>query len=196
MSHNNDYKLNMLLNMGFDNVSKCVQALELSNGDVERAIEFLCNDTASSYVAVDPPNPPPSSGGRGGGGGGRRRTSSRAPAPKIVSCELSQYNVPNGKSACTCIALAGAQEFLKAMDVPHTPAVKAEKEESSTTSNVTAAADDHQEEAKDDDNAAATKDDDKKATSPPPPPPPAEEKTESKSATSDAQDDKNEEAKK
>uniref|UniRef100_A0A7S2A6W4 UBA domain-containing protein n=1 Tax=Trieres chinensis TaxID=1514140 RepID=A0A7S2A6W4_TRICV len=84
-----------LVSMGFDAPS-AQSALKSCGGNMERAVEVLLG------------------GGGGGDGGGAPSSSSSA---SVIRCDsVSQYSVPDGRSACTCIALSAADAFLSAVE--------------------------------------------------------------------------------
>lgn len=101
-----DDKVDMLVSMGFDK-DKSINALNSCNGDLENAVTKLL------------------SGSDEGGTGeveisSRRRINdnpeSAASTMTVVQSEMSQYTLPNGRSACTCISLVAARDFLSRVD--------------------------------------------------------------------------------
>ena len=105
----------MLVAMGFDAVA-AQNALEETAGNLEQAANYLLlrgggagaasNDNGSSATASASTT-------------GMRETDAAATAATadgdtvVVMGTLSQYSVPNGRSACTYMALAGATQFLQ-----------------------------------------------------------------------------------
>mmetsp|Transcript_40778 Transcript_40778/g.49648 ORF Transcript_40778/g.49648 Transcript_40778/m.49648 type:complete len:303 (-) Transcript_40778:74-982(-) len=95
-----------LLLMGF---SECdaKAALQITNGNVEQAIEMILsgqlshNTNDESYNALAPPV--------SSLGPARRQ---RFGSPRYIHCETSQYSSPSGRSACTYIALTVALQTL------------------------------------------------------------------------------------
>mmetsp|Transcript_38435 Transcript_38435/g.44786 ORF Transcript_38435/g.44786 Transcript_38435/m.44786 type:complete len:319 (+) Transcript_38435:79-1035(+) len=86
-----------LRSMGFDSSSNCLRAIQQSGGNLDVAIDMLLNNTGGA-------NESGNTASMGNEGKSRR----------IVQCPISQYDIPQGKSACTCIALRAAQQFLVA----------------------------------------------------------------------------------
>lgn len=80
--------------MGFDEAS-CRDALASASGDLEMAVNILLG-------AVEAPAPSAAAA-----------TSTTADAGDMIVCPTSQYSVGNGRSACTCIALTAATNFLR-----------------------------------------------------------------------------------
>lgn len=90
-----DANMSMLKEMGFE-AEKAQEALGVCDGNMERAIAFLFSGGATD----PPPSTSNSSTGRMSG-----------PHQDIVAT-MSQYSMDDGRSACTCIALTAAQNFL------------------------------------------------------------------------------------
>lgn len=88
---NHDDAFIQLSAMGFDDRQVQV-ALSYSHGDFEQALEYLLTTTASNNDNNDDDN--------------NNNTT-------LVQCDISQYSVEHGQSACTCMALIGAVLFLK-----------------------------------------------------------------------------------
>lgn len=99
----NDNAIQMITAMGFD-AAQAQQALQASNGNVEHAVNFLLMGGGSG-------------GGSGGGGSASASSTSvtggAASERVVVVGPISQYSVDNGRSACTCIALTAATQFLQ-----------------------------------------------------------------------------------
>lgn len=93
-------KKQQLMEMGFD-AAKAQEALTACNDNVERAIEYLFGGGGGGG-----PTDAPS------GGGTSSAAASLANAQDVVA-SISQYTMDEGRSACTCIALTAAQEFLQ-----------------------------------------------------------------------------------
>jgi UBA/TS-N domain len=85
--------ISMLMEMGFD-AAKAKEALGVCDGNVERAIEFLI------------------SGGRADAPSSSSISSTLSGPHQDIVAALSQYSMDDGRSACTCIALNAAQNFL------------------------------------------------------------------------------------
>lgn len=90
---NNDAAVSQLTAMGFE-PAQVQEALKITNGNVDSAVNFLL-----------------------GGGGAESLSNTNTANESLVLCETSQYNVDNGRSACTCIALMGAALFLESPNV-------------------------------------------------------------------------------
>jgi len=90
-----DEKISMLLSMGFD-ASKSKRALADCNGDVQAAVNRMLLQTDDPATTT---------------------TATNGPAT-VVQTALSQYDIPNGRSACTCVALHIASEFLSSIAPP------------------------------------------------------------------------------
>ena len=102
MSDDNSKKT-MLMEMGFD-ADRAQEALTVCDGNVERAIEYLF-----SGPSTDPP-----SGGTGTADSTSAATTTTGPSQyQDVIAPISQYSMDQGRSACTCIALTAAQNFLQ-----------------------------------------------------------------------------------
>jgi hypothetical protein len=90
--------------MGFSEAS-AREALSSANGNIETAVNYLLGvDAAPVPVAAPAAEAPPTT---------MRTDSMEQKAGGILTCPISQYSVENGRSACTCIALAAATQFLK-----------------------------------------------------------------------------------
>jgi UBA/TS-N domain len=103
-------KVAMLVSMGFE-FSAAATALDLCGGHLEQAANHLLmgggqmsEDDTGATVGAAASTTAVSSHPRGG---------ENNHAVLLVSAPISQYSVDNGRSACTCIALYAAQEFLK-----------------------------------------------------------------------------------
>ena len=98
-----DGHIAQLVGMGFPS-DQARQALEVSGGDVEAAVNYIFGGGSSSIhssAMVDAAEPPPCA-----------TSASAMTDGGMVRCQRSQYSVDNGRSACTCIALAAASKFL------------------------------------------------------------------------------------
>jgi hypothetical protein len=94
--------LAMLQSMGFD-AELSLHYLKMCNGSVERAANMLLQN---------PTDAPP-------GGETLLLAPHQSNAPVIVvQGPMSQYSVENGQSACTCMALYAASNFLKQSESP------------------------------------------------------------------------------
>ena len=108
-----DEAVSQLISMGFDQ-AQAEQALQVSDGNLEAAINLLLTETQfpeefpSSSTAQTTNHLAEASGST---------TTSRSDSGKILSraivAPISQYSVDNGRSACTCIALTAASDFLQ-----------------------------------------------------------------------------------
>lgn len=100
-----DDTINQLVSMGFE-ISEAQVAIKACDGNVERAVEYLLNGPAGGGLS--------SSNGRNGTSESvPLSASAMSSAPgTFISGPISQYNVEHGRSACTCIALTGATNFL------------------------------------------------------------------------------------
>lgn len=88
-----DESLSLLMTIGFKR-DEALAALRSTNGNVEQAADSLL---ASRTL------PPTGSA-----------TNSVLPIPSPIQGSISQYDLPDGRSACSCIALAAASAFLEA----------------------------------------------------------------------------------
>ena len=95
-----DESITLLMSMGFDS-NQAQQALQICDGNVERAVECLL-------------------GGNCGGGGSsvvESSTSNTGGSNSIVvQSEISQYSNPLGRSACTAIALTLSHNCLQLLN--------------------------------------------------------------------------------
>uniref|UniRef100_A0A7S0AZC2 UBA domain-containing protein n=1 Tax=Minutocellus polymorphus TaxID=265543 RepID=A0A7S0AZC2_9STRA len=97
-----DTKLATLTSMGFD-LDVAISALGACNGDVERAIELCLGGGVGGLVPAADTAAASSAGAGAGTAGTLLRVS-----------DASQYTFgPDGRSACTCIALRYAERFLQ-----------------------------------------------------------------------------------
>ena len=93
-----DESVSLLLSMGFDKKSS-QRALEISGGNVERAVEYLLSGntinmdgaTANTNFGV---------------------TNNSSQSSLLVQSDISQYSNPLGRSACTAIALTLAYNSI------------------------------------------------------------------------------------
>lgn len=104
MTDSNVDSMNLLISMGFP-MEECKTALEISNGNMEHALNFLLSsseDTANNGMS-----------------GTTASAASNITPIKITTIigTMNQYTVPNGRSACTCMALYGAEQILSSLDV-------------------------------------------------------------------------------
>ena len=93
MSNQQEEALGMLTAMGFPD-DQARAALRECGGNLENAANLLLS-------------------GGGGSAAGTTTSSSNDTNTAMIHGALHQYNVDNGKSACTCIALTAAEQFLK-----------------------------------------------------------------------------------
>ena len=101
MSHYEE-KTAKLVSMGFQK-SSSQRAIMESGGNLEVAVNSLLSlGTVDDTQCEEKQRAVPDSSGHARGRG----------IETTIQCELSQYNVPDGRSACTCIALNAAQDFL------------------------------------------------------------------------------------
>lgn len=104
----NDEDVQQLIAMGFPQ-PLATDALQITGGNLEMAINHLLSSdddasgvgSSSSMIAL--PAEPPSI---------RGTSEMAAKAGGVLRGSTSQYNFPDGRSACTCIALTGAGFFL------------------------------------------------------------------------------------
>jgi hypothetical protein len=96
MSSNEEGKA-MLVGMGFD-PEAASQALRECGGNLEQAANLLLTGGGGNSSI------PNSNTGQGGGD---------SMTVRMIHSPLSQYSVENGRSACTCIALTAAENFLR-----------------------------------------------------------------------------------
>jgi hypothetical protein len=102
-----DDALSQLISMGFDSHASS-DALQLTAGNMEQAVNYLLSDPTSNSSSL--PNETPSSSSSSS----THQTPPNAASNSILrQGTIHQYNVENGKSACTCMALWGAQTFLQ-----------------------------------------------------------------------------------
>lgn len=105
----NDTDIAQLTAMGFP-LQDAKEALQITSGDLEMAVNHLLSGGAATAAAtgtsfmIAPPAEPPSIPGT---------TDMAAKAGGVLRGSTSQYSVPEGRSACTCIALTGASMFLQ-----------------------------------------------------------------------------------
>ena len=97
MNNNQDEKAqSMLVSMGFA-ADQAAAALRECGGNLEHAANLLLSGNAPAAAAAAAAN----------------TASAATSTPIMIHGALHQYNVDNGKSACTCIALTAAQLFLQ-----------------------------------------------------------------------------------
>uniref|UniRef100_A0A7S2UJ74 UBA domain-containing protein n=1 Tax=Attheya septentrionalis TaxID=420275 RepID=A0A7S2UJ74_9STRA len=124
MMEEDDASIAMLMSMGFP-ASQASEALRATDGDMDRAVNYILTGSVSSSAS-------PPSNGSSRSSPNRNTTNSISPSrnnkdssmvlgtlePIMINCDASQYTIQNGRSACTCIALAGANAFLSEMSKP------------------------------------------------------------------------------
>jgi hypothetical protein len=93
--------------MGFE-TGPVNQALRLSNGNLEQAVNLLLSGSIMAEAVVVAVAASPSSSG----GGGTSSAVVFGPGGMVLG-PMSQYSVEQGRSACTCIALTAASQFLQ-----------------------------------------------------------------------------------
>jgi hypothetical protein len=105
-------KVSMLASMGFD-VDQAQRALVLCDGNVDLAVDRILSGTVFSdptFTGTD--------GGSGIHSDNDRHTNNSdatgtvAGRVSFVNSNMSQYSLPNGRSACTCIAIQAASTIL------------------------------------------------------------------------------------
>ena len=101
MTSTTDEKITLLLSMGFDN-SASIQALQICEGNVERAVESLLSGNFTSGDTTSNSN---------------HIISSNSSLLTMVQSEVSQYSDPRGRSACTAIALTQARKYIGQLSV-------------------------------------------------------------------------------
>jgi hypothetical protein len=102
-----DQDVAQITNMGFS-VEQAREALTVSNGNMEAAVNYILGGGGGpppSTVIAAAAEPPP------------RAAAVSAKAGGVLRCSRSQYSVDQGRSACTCIALTAATNFLKEPNV-------------------------------------------------------------------------------
>lgn len=99
----NEQDIAQLQSMGFS-ASQARECLVAANGNMEIAINYLLSG------GPPPPAPAPARAPAGAKSTGDEGSTSSG---DIIGCHMSQYSVPEGRSACTCIALAAASNFLQ-----------------------------------------------------------------------------------
>jgi hypothetical protein len=101
----NELDIKQLMAMGFGE-AQAQEGLTVSNGNLEVAVNYLLGGgIPPPPIAARPAEPP------------AKMESMEAIAKGLVTCGISQYNVDNGRSACTCIALTTASNFLQNQSV-------------------------------------------------------------------------------
>lgn len=93
----NDDALNILTSMGFD-VVKARSALDIANGDLEYATNYLLNEGLDGESGGNPVTTPTPSANVG--------------LSQQIQGSTSQYSYEDGRSACSFIALAAASTIL------------------------------------------------------------------------------------
>lgn len=93
MASSSEDAVSQLTAMGFEE-AQVQEALNVTNGNMEQAVNFLLGDGGISDAA----------------------TESLSQSSSLVLCYTSQYSVENGRSACTCIGLMGAALFLQSQE--------------------------------------------------------------------------------
>ena len=88
-------KVRSLQDMGFLDEQLVHVALRQANGDLTQAIDLMVTGRVSSVAVAD-----------------NDVTSFSSPG-RTIHCDVSQYTVENGRSACTCIALTAASRLLE-----------------------------------------------------------------------------------
>jgi len=110
MSDDTAAKQQQLMEMGFD-AAQAQEALTVCQGNMERAVEYLFSG-GSGGAGGDPPT---------FSAGPMADATSTSTQPQVLSpsqyhdvtTAISQYSLDHGRSACTCIALTAAQDFLR-----------------------------------------------------------------------------------
>ena len=99
-------KVSMLASMGFD-VDQAQRALVLCDGNVDLAVDRILSGTISSD--------PTFTGTIHSDNDRQTNNSDAGPVAgsvSFVNSNMSQYSLPNGRSACTCIAIQAASAIL------------------------------------------------------------------------------------
>lgn len=91
---NSEEAVSQLTAMGFEE-AQAQDALTVANGNIDQAVNILLG---------------------GGGATSNISTAQHSSDSSLILCSTSQYNVENGRSACTCIALMGAVLFLSSQE--------------------------------------------------------------------------------
>lgn len=100
VSTSDDDSISLLMSMGFDS-SQAQQALQICDGNVQRAVECLLGGNLFSATA----NASLSTSSNDGG------------VNNIIQSEITQYSNPLGRSACTAIALTLAHKSLELLHI-------------------------------------------------------------------------------
>jgi hypothetical protein len=98
-----------ITSMGFPD-AQAREALGVSNGSLEMAVNYLLGGGAPASAPV-PASAPAAAAAAAS------NASMNISSGGLVRCSMSQYSVENGRSACTCIALTAASQFLQNQDV-------------------------------------------------------------------------------
>lgn len=93
----NEDDVALIAGMGFD-TNKAKQALYIC-GNAEAAVNMLLTGTLDEQGHLQAQDTNPSQ--------------SQIHGARMIHGPLSQYSIDNGRSACTCIALCGAEQFLQ-----------------------------------------------------------------------------------
>jgi len=93
MASSSEDAVSQLTAMGFEE-AQVQEALNVTNGNMEQAVNFLLGGGISSAATAE----------------------SLSQSSSLILCYTSQYSVENGRSACTCIGLMGAALFLQSQD--------------------------------------------------------------------------------
>ncbi len=88
-----DESVSLLTSMGFDNWSS-QQALQMCEGNVERAVEFLLSGNSTMGTSTS------------------SSVTNNSSQLSLVQSDISQYSNPLGRSACTAIALTLAKNCI------------------------------------------------------------------------------------
>lgn len=91
--------------MGFDR-AQASKALRLTGGDMNLAVEKILSGQIDASDSGQGSSNYSSNSHRG------EATASSSFSSSLINCAISQYTFPNGRSACTCIALSCATKFL------------------------------------------------------------------------------------
>ena len=109
-SRTNPEDVSLLTSMGFAE-HECIEALNITAGNVEMAVNHLLSGSGCASAVASSSSSAMSTSFR------EAEENVTALAGGILRGSTSQYDNPEGRSACTCIALTGASRFLSDQSV-------------------------------------------------------------------------------
>jgi len=99
-----DDKVALMVSMGFDqNIS--AKALALTDGNVDHAVDRILSGQVDTAAITDSVNSTVTS-----------QNLTDVPPTKVVTTDVSQYSIPNGRSACTAFALHTVSKVLPRLE--------------------------------------------------------------------------------